>query len=140
MRPSLSGLLATFAIASSLFVVPGGLEDAGGVLAADGGGRLRVGLVLEPAGVDEPFQHVAFVGLERAARELGVQGRVLTPSPREGYVPSLSLLARQRYDLVIAIGLLQTSAVDTVARKFPRTRFALLDVPHEALAHRPKNV
>jgi hypothetical protein len=38
----------------------------------------------------------------RAVQELGVKGRVLTPAPREGYVPSLSLLARQKHDLVIA--------------------------------------
>ena len=57
--------------------------------------RLRVGLVMEPKGIDDPYNHGAYVGLERAVRELGIRGRVLTPAPKEGYVPSLSLLARR---------------------------------------------
>ena len=66
--------------------------------------QLRVGLVTEPGGIDHPYNHGAYVGLERAVRELGIRGRALTPAPKEGYVPSLSLLARQRYDLVIGFG------------------------------------
>ena len=57
--------------------------------------RLRVGLVTEPTGIDNPYNHGAYLGLERAVRELGIRGRVLTPAPKEGYVPSLSLLARR---------------------------------------------
>ena len=63
--------------------------------------QLRVGLVIEPTGIDNPYYHGAYLGLERAVRELGIRGRVMTPAPKEGYVPSLSLLARQKYDLVI---------------------------------------
>ena len=51
---------------------------------------------MEPKGIDDPFNHRAYLGLERAVRELGIRGRVLTPAPKEGYVPSLSLLARQK--------------------------------------------
>ena len=59
---------------------------------------------MEPKGIDDPYNNGAYLGLERAVRELGISGRVLTPAPKEGYVPSLSLLARQKYDLVIGIG------------------------------------
>jgi basic membrane protein A len=65
---------------------------------------------------------------------------VLTPAPREGYAPSLSLLARQKYDLVIATGFYAAAAIDAVASRFPETRFAIIDAPHDALPHRPKNV
>jgi basic membrane protein A len=107
--------------------------------------RLRVGLVVEPGGIDYPYCHGAYLGLERAVRELGIRGRVLTPAPKEGYVPSLSLLARQKYDLVIGTGLVATGgvaapAIDKVATGFPETRFAIIDVAHDDLAHRPKNV
>lgn len=101
--------------------------------------RLRVGLVTEPAGIDHPYNHGGYLGLERAVRELGIRGRVLTPAPKEGYVPSLSLLARQ-YDLVIGIGHLAAAAIDRVATGFPETRFAILDFAHDDLAHRPTNV
>jgi basic membrane protein A len=113
------------------------------------GRRLRVGLVTEPAGIEDPFIHGAYVGLERAVRELGIRGRVLTPAPKEGYVPSLSLLARQKYDLVIGFGFLAgigsvdafaAAAIDRVATEFPETRFAIIDFAHDDLAHRPTNV
>ena len=107
--------------------------------------RLRVGLVVEPGGIDYPYSHAAYLGLERAVRELGIRGRVLTPAPKEGYVPSLSTLARQKYDLVIGTGVIATRgaagpAIDKVATDFPETRFAIIDVAHDDLAHRPKNV
>jgi basic membrane protein A len=113
--------------------------------------RLRVGLVVEPTGIDNPYYRGAYLGLERAVRELGIRGRVLTPAPKEGYVPSLSLLARQKYDLVIgnngaelAAGgttphFLGARAIDRVATWFPETRFAIIDVAHDDLAQRPKN-
>jgi basic membrane protein A len=102
--------------------------------------RLRVGLVMQPEGIDEPFSNGAYLGLERAVRELGIRGRVLTPAPKEGYVPSLSLLARQKYDLVIGTGFFVAPAIDRVATAFPETRFAILDVAHDDLTHRPTNV
>src|SRR6266566_3991103 len=63
-----------------------------------------------------------YLGLERAVRELGIRGRVLTPAPKEGYVPSLSLLARQKYDLVIGMGIpaAAAAAIDRVATGFPK--------------------
>ena len=114
--------------------------------------RLRVGLVTEPTGVQHAYVHGAYLGLERAVRELRIRGRVLTPAPKEGYLPSLSLLARQKYDLVIGFGLalvgsssdrlalLSAAAIDRVATEFPETRFASIDVAHDDLPHRPTNV
>jgi basic membrane protein A and related proteins len=102
---------------------------------------------MEPAGIDDPYNHGAYLGLERAVRELGIRGRVLTPAPKEGYVPSLSLLARQKYDLVIGMGVAAdaphihpAAALDRVATGFPETRFAIIDFAHDDLAHRPTNV
>jgi len=97
---------------------------------------------MEPKGIHDPFNHGAYLGLERAVRELGIRGRVLTPAPKEGYVPSLSLLARQKYDLVVGMGIPAdaAAAIDRVATEFPETRFAIMDIAHDDLAHRPKNV
>jgi basic membrane protein A len=102
--------------------------------------QLRVGLVTEPTGIENPYIHGAYLGLERAVRELGIRGRVLTPAPKEGFVPSLSLLARQKYDLVIGFGFFAAAAIDRVAVAFPETRFASIDFAHDDLAHRPTNV
>jgi basic membrane protein A and related proteins len=101
--------------------------------------RLRVGLVVEPTGIENPYNHEPYRGLERAVRELGIRGRVLTPAPKEGYVPSLSLLARQKYDLVIGT-FFAAAAIERVATGFPETRFAALDFANDDLAQRPENV
>jgi basic membrane protein A len=101
--------------------------------------RLRVGLVTETTGIENPYIRGAYLGLERAVRELGIRGRVLTPAPKEGYVPSLSLLARQKYDLVIGFGFYAAAAIDRVATAFPETRFAMIDYAHDDLEHRPTN-
>ena len=108
--------------------------------------RLRVGLVLEPTGIDNPYNHGPYLGLERAVRELGIRGRVLTPAPKEGYIPAISLLARQKYDLIIGTNFAASaidrvaSAMDRLAIGFPETRFAVIDLPHDDLPNRPKNV
>jgi basic membrane protein A len=102
--------------------------------------QLRVGLVTEPTGIENPYIQGAYLGLERAVRELGIRGRVLTPAPKEGHVPSLSLLARQKYDLVIGFGFFAAAAIDRVATEFPETRFASIDFAQNDLAHRPTNV
>jgi basic membrane protein A len=101
--------------------------------------RFRVGLVLESTGIDNPYMQGAHLGIERAVRELGVKGRVLSPPPREGYAPSLSLLARQKYDLVLGTNF-AVAAIGSVAARFPETRFAIIDNDHSALPNGPRNV
>jgi len=102
--------------------------------------RLRVGLILEPTGIDNPYVRGSYLGLERAVRELGIKGRVLTPAPKEGFVPSLSMLARQKYDLVMGTGTFTAPAIDSVATGFPETRFAIIDYARHEGEDRPKNV
>ena len=91
--------------------------------------RLKIGLVLQE-GIDHPYNQGPYLGIERAVRDLDVKGRVLTPAPKEGHAPSLSYLARQKYDLVVANGVRVADALDAVALKFPDQTFAIIDVDH----------
>jgi basic membrane protein A and related proteins len=100
---------------------------------------VKIGLVLLE-GIDHPYNHGSYLGMERAVRELDVKGRVLTPSPKEGSAPSFSFLARQKYDLVVGTGVLVADALDAVALKFPDQMFAIIDADHSDLPHRPRNV
>jgi basic membrane protein A len=102
---------------------------------------IRVGLVTDIGGLnDRSFNHLAYVGLQRAESQLGVKGRVLTSNANSQYIPNLSTLARQHYDLVVAVGFLMADAVDTVAKRYPDVNFAIIDYPWEALKGKPKNV
>jgi basic membrane protein A len=110
---------------------------------AAGRPQLRIGLVLETVAVgtvSDPFQHGAFVGLQRAVKEFHVQAKVVAPNPNGTWGPAFSYLARKKYDLVIGIGFLEARDLGGVARKFPGTKFAILDAPLSAVNGRLKNV
>jgi basic membrane protein A len=105
-----------------------------------GGKQIKVGLVTDIGGLnDRSFNHLAYVGLQRAQSGLGVQGRVLTSNSNADYVPNLSTLAQQHYDLVIGVGFLMTDAVNTVAKKFPKVKFAGVDMSVNDLKDKPSN-
>lgn len=76
---------------------------------------------------------------KKALRRTGVSGRVVSPDLREDRVATLSLLARQGYDLVI-VDLFWGDILAQVAPKFPKVRFAIIDVPLSQIARRPRNV
>jgi basic membrane protein A and related proteins len=102
---------------------------------------IKVGLVTDIGGLnDRSFNTLANKGLEDAKSQLGIDGRVLTSKSNADYVPNLSTLAQQKYDLVIGVGFLMADAVDTVAKKFPDTKFAIIDVDATGLKGKPANV
>ena len=108
---------------------------------ASTGPKIKVGLVTDIGGLnDRSFNSLANKGLEDAKSQLGVDGRVLTSKSNADYVPNLSTLAQQKYDLVIGVGFLMADAVGTVAKKFPETKFAIIDVDATTLKGKPTNV
>jgi basic membrane protein A and related proteins len=103
--------------------------------------KIKVGLVTDIGGLnDRSFNQLANEGLTRAKSQLGVDTRVLPSKSNADYVPNLSSLAQQKYDLVVGVGFLMADAMDTVASKFPNTKFAIIDVDQTTLKHKPANV
>jgi basic membrane protein A len=103
--------------------------------------KIKVGLVTDIGGLnDRSFNQLANAGLEQAQKTLGIQGRVLTSKANSDYIPNLSSLAQQKYDLVIGVGFLMADAMNTVASKFPSTKFAIIDVDATTLKSKPTNV
>ncbi len=89
----------------------------------------KVGLSTDTGGLnDRSFNHLAYIGLQRAAAELGVQTRVVTSKSPSDYIPNLTALAKQGYDLIIGVGFTEIDAVKTVAKAFPNAHFAIVDV------------
>ena len=115
-----------------------GGSSSGGTTSAK---NFKVGVVTDIGGLnDHGFNHLAYVGLQRAIAELHIQGRVLTSSSGADYVPNMTTLASQGYNLVIPIGFLMADATDSVAKQFPKTKFAMVDSDATAEAGDPKNI
>jgi basic membrane protein A len=94
-----------------------------------GDAPLKVGFVADVAGLnDRSFNYLGNEGMKQAEAELGVEIRVLTSDSSADYIPNMTTLARQGYDLIIASGFNQVEAVATVSAEFPDTKFAILDV------------
>ena len=118
-----------------------GSGDSGAAATATPAKKIKVGLVTDIGGLnDRSFNQLANEGLTRAGSELGVDTRVLTSKSNADYVPNLSTLAQQKYDLVIGVGFLMADAMDTVAQKFPDTNFAIIDNSQATLKHKLTNV
>ena len=130
------------AVAAGCGSESGGGGGSGGSGGDSGSGKqIKVGLVTDIGGLnDRSFNQLAHEGLKRAEQRLGAQIRVFTSKSNADYVPNLSRLAQQRYDLVIGVGFLMADAIDTVATKFPKTKFAIVDFDQSALKHKPENV
>ena len=114
---------------------------SGSTTATTGGEQLRVGLITDVGQLDDNgFNELAYKGLKRAERELGIKGRVVESNSAADYVPNMAALVRQGYDLIIGVGFAQGDAVDKAAVRFPQTKFAIVDVDQASLKHAPKNV
>ncbi len=121
----------------------GGDDDEGnGDQAAQTGGEtgdtaaaeepISVGLVTDIGGLnDEGFNELANTGLEQAADELGVETRVLESQSDADYIPNLSQLGEEGFDLVISNGFLMGEDTETAANEFPDTNFAIIDFGYE---------
>jgi basic membrane protein A and related proteins len=108
---------------------------------ASQGKKIKVGLVTDIGGLnDRSFNHLAYVGLQKAQKQLGVEGRVLISKSNADYIPNLSTLAQQGYDLIIGNGFLMADAMEKVANKFPNSKFAIIDYSPTLMKSKPKNV
>src|SRR6478672_12379788 len=101
---------------------------------------LRIALVADAGQLnDNGFNELAYKGLKRAQRELGIEGRVVEANSAADYIPNMSALARQGYDLIIGVGFAQGDAIAAAAKRFPDTHFAIVDVDQRDLKGKPKN-
>jgi basic membrane protein A and related proteins len=105
-------------------------DQTGATDTAEGapGSDIQVGLVTDIGGLnDRGFNSLANQGLEQAAEEFGVEIRVLESQSDADYIPNLSTLAEEGFDLIVSVGFLMGEATHTAAEEFPETNFAIID-------------
>src|SRR5256714_4370335 len=90
--------------------------------------QVKVGLVTDVGGLnDKSFNHLAYVGLQKAIADFHVKGDVTESKTGDDYVPNLTSYASKNYDLVIGVGFLMQEAVGKVSGSFPNVHFAIID-------------
>jgi basic membrane protein A len=119
-------------------------DDGGG--GGGGGGEqaaepIKAGVVTDIGGLnDRSFNALANKGRKDAQSELGTETRVLLSESNGDYVPNLTTLAQQQFDLIVSVGFLMGDATNTVASKLPNSNFAIVDFSAAALKDKPQNV
>ena len=115
--------LGVVAVATILSMACGG-TTGGGTPAK----TYKIGLVTDIGGLnDKSFNHLAYVGLQKAISDLKVKGDVKESKSGDDYVPNLTDFATKNYDLVIGVGFLMQTAMGTVSGQFPKVNFAIID-------------
>src|SRR6187455_784011 len=90
--------------------------------------KYKVALVTDIGGLDDrSFNFLANKGLNVAKKQLGVEGTVFISKSGSDYVPNLTRAARNGSGLVIGVGFLMADSVAQVAKRFPKTKFAIVD-------------
>jgi basic membrane protein A and related proteins len=89
---------------------------------------LDIGVVFDVGGRgDKSFNDGAFLGGERAEKELGARVHFIEPGEGSDREAGLRLLAAEGMDLVIGVGFIFTDDLATLAREYPDVKFAGVD-------------
>src|SRR5215207_4269745 len=108
-----------------LFVHPRGATGSAQAATASGP---RVGIVFDVGGRgDKSFNDGAYLGAERAEKDLGVQVQFIEPGEGSDREAGLRLLAAEGLDLVVGVGFIFTDDLTELAREYPTVSFAGVD-------------
>ena len=90
--------------------------------------KYKVTLVTDIGGLDDrSFNFLANKGLKAAQKSWGIDGSVFISKSDRDYIPNLTRAARNGSGLVIGVGFLMADALAQVAKRFPNTKFAIID-------------
>lgn len=97
---------------------------SGPAFAAD----LKVGLVFDKGGKDDrSFNAAAFRGAMKAKDDLKVFVKYVEATDDNAFEGLLRSFAQKNFDLIVGIGVSQADAVKKVSKKFPNSKFAIVD-------------
>jgi basic membrane protein A len=103
--------------------------------------EVKVAVVTDIGGLnDHGFNHLSYVGLTRAEKQLGITGRAYITNTAQDRLANLKAAAQAGYGLVIGVGFLFFDQIPAVATAFPSTKFAGIDIPVAAVTGQPANV
>lgn len=89
--------------------------------------KYSFGMVTDVGGIgDKSFNDSAWAGIDKAAKELGVEAKLLQSTKQDDYTPNLGSMA-QSVDLTMAVGFLFEDAMKTSADQYADKKFGVID-------------
>jgi basic membrane protein A len=76
---------------------------------------------------DRSFNQSQLEGLNQARKELGIKTLPLQSNSTSDYTPNFATAARRRANITIAAGFLLADTLETIAQRFPNSKFAITD-------------
>lgn len=90
--------------------------------------EIRVGVVFDAGGKnDRSFNQSAWEGATKAKSELGIMLKDVEPGDTSAVEEAMRAFASEGYDLILGIGFANATAVENVAKEFPKISFAIVD-------------
>jgi basic membrane protein A len=89
---------------------------------------VKVCQVLDTGGIDDKsFNQMAWMGTQKAMKDLGVQGKYLESKQQSDYESNLEACRADGSDLIIAVGFLLGDATTKAAKANPNQKYAIVD-------------
>lgn len=90
---------------------------------------INVGVIFGSGGRgDRSFNDSAYNGILEAQKRFNIRFEAVDFTNNEANLDALRSFARSKYDLIIGIGFENQEAIASVAKEFPQSRFAIIDV------------
>lgn len=92
----------------------------------------QVGMVTDVGGIDDrSFNATAWLGVEQAEEDLGVQGDYLESTQQTDYAPNLTQFINQGAELIVTVGFLLADDTAAFAQENPDINFAIVDFAYD---------
>ncbi|GGE65054.1 BMP family lipoprotein [Priestia taiwanensis] len=132
MKKKAGILLSLTLAASTLLGACGKSEETSGGKSEKKESDFKVGMVTDTGGVDDKsFNQSAWEGIKRFGEGNGLKDgkgfKYLQSNVEADYVPNLTKFAESKYDITYAIGYMMMKSTETIADKFPKNNFAIVD-------------
>ncbi len=90
--------------------------------------KVRVGMVFDAGGKnDRSFNQSAWEGASKAKNELGIALKDVEPGDSSAVEEAMRAFAAEGYDIIFGIGFANATAVENVAKEYPKVKFAIVD-------------
>ena len=95
-------------------------------------GKMIFGQVTDVGGIDDKgFNQLAWEGMQKAAKDLGVEVKVLESSQQTDYEKNINEFVNNKYNGIVTVGFLLADATKAASEAHPEVPFAIVDFPSQ---------